>query len=58
MKPDATLEDYKNRELFLINYLQNQIVKKQEASNRYDCAELQSVSNAYKDILYKLTKDS
>lgn len=57
MKPEATLEDYQKREIFLINYLESQINKNQKTAETYNSAEHYYKTNAYKDILYKLTKD-
>jgi len=58
MKPDATLEDYKNREKFLIEYIKSQIFKKQKTAEQFNTSEHYSECRAYKDILYKLEKDS
>ena len=51
MKPTATLEDYQNREKFLIKYIESQ-VKKLEIQQVFDAGG----RKAYKDILFKLTK--
>lgn len=58
MKPYAKLEDYQRREIFLINYLESQINKTQLIADRFNSLEHYAKCNAYKDILYKLTKDS
>ncbi len=57
MKPTATLEDYKNREKFLIKYIESQINKNQSTADQYNSAEHYYKCGAYKDILFKLTKD-
>jgi hypothetical protein len=57
MKIDATLEDYQNREKFLIKYIESQIKKKTEKQiENYD-SEGHGKRSAYKDILFKLTKE-
>jgi len=55
MKPDATLEDYQNREKFLIKYIENQIKKLEKSV--WMCDGDQGRRKAYKDILFKLNKD-
>jgi len=57
MKPDATLEDYQNREKFLISYIKSQILKSEKMISDFD-SEGHGQKSAYKDILYKLEKDS
>lgn len=61
MKPNATLEDYQNREKFLIKYIESQIQKleNQETSEHYKWISEadQGRRKAYKDILFKLVKD-
>lgn len=47
MKVDATLEDFKNREKFLIKYIESQIEKKSHGF-------ADGAKEAYQDILYKL----
>lgn len=36
MKPEATLEDYQRREVFLIDYIQKQILKAEKQINDFD----------------------
>ena len=55
MKQSATLEDYQNREKFLIKYIESQI-KKLEKSVWMSNGD-QGRRKAYKDILFKLMKD-
>ena len=55
MKQSATLEDYQNREKFLIKYIESQI-KKLEIVPNFAEGDL-GRRKAYKDILFKLTKD-
>lgn len=57
MKPNATLEDYQNRDKFIISYLESQIKKAEDANYKYGSEESLAKRSAYKDILYKLTKD-
>lgn len=56
MKSNATLEDYKIRDAYLIRYIESQIVKAEKMINDYD-NEGHGRKSAYKDILFKLTKD-
>lgn len=56
MKKDATLEDYQNREKFLIKYLQSQIFKTDETLRKYSSMENYGKNKAYKDLLFKLTE--
>lgn len=56
MKPNATLEDYQNREKFLIKYLQSQIFKTDNTIRRYSSHEDYGKNKAYKDLLFKLTE--
>lgn len=56
MKPTATLEDYQNREKFLIRYLQSQILKADNNIGKYSSYEDYGKSKAYKDLLFKLTE--
>ncbi len=58
MKPDATLEDFKNREKFLIKYIESQISKLNYNYKKHYNHEDYIKINPYKDILYKLRKDS
>jgi len=58
MKPDATLEDFQRRELFLINYIENQIRKLDTNYIKYECEESYIKMKPYMDILFKLKKDS
>lgn len=57
MKPNATLEDFQDREKFLINYIESQI-RKLENQDIPDYPWMSEKSlgkkSAYKDILYKL----
>ncbi len=55
MKQSATLEDYQNREKFLIKYIESQI-KKLEIVPNFAEGDL-GRRKAYKDILFKLIKD-
>ena len=55
MKQSATLEDYQNREKFLIKYIESQI-KKLEKSVWMSNGD-QGRRKAYKDILFKLMKE-
>ncbi len=57
MKPEATLEDYQKREKFLIRYLESQVVKMEKVEGLYFSPESRGKKSAYKDILFKLTKD-
>lgn len=50
------LEDFQRRDEFLIKYIKKQIVKAEEQIENYD-SEGHGKKSAYKDILYKLTKD-
>ena len=54
MKNSATLEDFQNREKFLIRYIKSQIIKAERQVNHFDPEGLGKRS-AYKDILFKLT---
>lgn len=54
MKPTATLEDYQNREKFLIKYIENQIRNLEKLVWMENMDE--GKRKAYKDILFKLTK--
>ena len=54
MKANATLEDYQNREKFLIQYIESQILKAEKQMERYLNVESQGKRKAYKDILFKL----
>ena len=54
MKSDATLEDYQNREKFLIRYIKSQIEKKQKNVSIWSNEQSRGSLNAYKDILFKL----
>jgi hypothetical protein len=56
MKSEATLEDYQNREKFLIRYLQSQILKADTNIGKYSSYEDYGKSKAYKDLLFKLTE--
>lgn len=58
MKKEATLDDFWNREAFLIQYLESQIEKKQKTADMFNTFEHYSACNAYKDILFKLTKNA
>jgi hypothetical protein len=58
MKTNATLEDFKFREKFLIHYVESQIRKLENKVEKYNCYESQCKIKPYKDILFKLTKDS
>jgi len=55
MKPTATLEDYQNREKFLIKYIENQIKNLEKLVWMENMDE--GKRKAYKDILFKLMKD-
>lgn len=57
MKSNATLEDYKIRDAYLIRYIERQIRKLEENYSRYECEESVIKTKPYKDILFKLTKD-
>lgn len=60
MKPDATLEDYQNREKFLISYIKSQITKLEHQENeeyKWFSGKTAGKRSAYKDLLYKLDKD-
>lgn len=59
MKPTATLEDYQNREKFLIRHIESQIRKCETNVLKYPSTSLvEDVRvKAYKDILFKLMKD-
>ena len=52
MKADATLEDFKRRELCLVQYIERQIGKL-ERQQGFTAGGRE----AYKDILFKLTKE-
>lgn len=56
MKKDATLDDFKKREKYLVKYLESQIIKAEKMINDYD-PEGHAFKSAYKDILVKLTKE-
>ena len=61
MKPDATLEAYQTREKFLISYIKSQITKLEHQENeefKWFSDKTAGKRSAYKDILYKLEKDS
>lgn len=60
MKPEATLEDYQRRELFLIKYVEHQIWKIdsiKQTEYPWEMEHAKGKRSAYKDILYKLTKN-
>lgn len=54
MKNNATLEDFQNREKFLIKYIKSQIAKAEKQINDFN-SEGHGKRSAYKDILFKLT---
>lgn len=58
MKPEATKEDFVNREKYLIRYLNSQVEKMNRTLEKWHCEKTKGKRNAYQDILFKLTKDN
>lgn len=52
------LEDYQKRDAHIIRYCEQMITKYDKTIEKYCCSESRIKRSAYKDILFKLTKNN